>query len=107
MRTLPSLAFGLALGLISASSACSRGATPAECQEILDRYVDLTIDGDETLKAIPEETRGAARELKKAAKRTSPEFMRARTQCEEEARSNQVQCALKAGNANEWEACVD
>ena len=41
-------------------SACSRHATPEECQQILDRYVDFTIDGDPSLKGIPEETRGAA-----------------------------------------------
>lgn len=99
------LAFGL-LGLV-AIVGCSRHASPDECQQILDRYVDFTIDGDPELKDIPAETRGSAREVKKAAKRTSPEYLRARTQCEDEVRKNQVDCALKAGNANEWEACID
>lgn len=97
----------LGLPTLGALAGCSRHATPEECQQILDRYVDFTIDSDPSLKGIPEETRGAARELKKQDKRTSPEYLRARTQCETEVRANQVQCALKAGNANEWEACVD
>ena len=67
--------------------ACSRHATPEECQQILDRYVDFTIDGDPSLKGIPEETRGAVRDVKKQDKRTSPEYLRARTQCDRPARS--------------------
>lgn len=99
----------LVVGLLGslAIAGCSRHATPEECEQILDRYVDFTIDGDPSLKGIPEESRGAARDLKKQDKRTSPEYLRARTQCETEVRASQVQCALKAGNANEWEACVD
>jgi hypothetical protein len=89
------------------ASACARRATPAECDQILDRYVDFTIDGDAELRKIPEETRGAARDVKKQAKRSSPEYARARDQCLREVSASQVSCAMKAGNSNEWEACVD
>ncbi len=96
-----------ALGVLGLAPACSHRATPEECDRILDRYVDFTIDGDAELKRIPEETRGAAREVKKQAKRESPEYARSRDQCLREVTSSQVACAMKAGNSNEWEACVD
>ena len=95
------------LGLLLAAVGCSRRASPEECREILDRYVDMTIDGDPSLKLIPEETRGAARDVKKSAKRASPEYVRAEGQCKTEVTARQVECARKAGNANEWEACID
>ena len=107
-RNLPRIVVVLgAAALLGSSTACARRATPEEGERILDRYVDFTIDGDAELKRIPDETRGAAREVKKQEKRASPEYARSRAQCLREVTASQVQCALKAGNSNEWEACVD
>lgn len=96
-----------ASALVASTASCSRKANADDCRQILDRYVDMTVDGDPSLKSIPDETRGAAREVKKTEKRTTPEYQRAERQCQTEVTKSQVDCALKAGNANEWEACID
>jgi hypothetical protein len=90
-----------------ALGACSKRATPAQCAEMLDRYVDMTIDGDPELQRLPEEQRPAARALKKLEKRQGTEFQRATDQCLREVTSSEYACAMKAGNGNEWEACID
>ena len=92
---------------ILALAACSRRATPAQCTEMLDRFVDLTIDGDSTLQRLPEEQRPAARAQKKQEKREGQEFRRASGQCEAEVTVREYECAMKAANGNEWEACID
>jgi hypothetical protein len=92
---------------ILALSACSRRATPAQCTEMLDRFVDLTIDGDPALQRLPEEQRPAARAQKKQEKRDGPDYQRASTQCNAEVSVREYDCAMKAANGNEWEACID
>lgn len=93
--------FVLALG------ACSRRPTPAQCTDMLDRFVDLTVDGDPALQRLPEEQRPAARAMKKQEKREGPDFQRAREQCLREVSLSEYDCAMKAGNGNEWEACIE
>lgn len=92
---------------ILALSACSRRATPAQCAEMLDRYVDMTIDGDPALQRLPEEQRPAARAQKKQEKREGPDFQRASDQCLAEVSASEYACAMKAANGNEWEACIE
>ena len=74
---------------------------------MLDRYVDMTVDGDPALQRLPEEQRPTARAVKKQEKRQGPEFQRASEQCLREVTSAEYDCAMKAGNGNEWEACIE
>lgn len=90
-----------------ALAACSKRATPAQCADMLDRYVDMTIDGEPALQDLPEEQRAAARALKKLEKRQGPDFQRASAQCLREVTAAEYDCAMKAANGNEWEACID
>ena len=93
--------------LLLTLGACSRRASPAQCTEMLDRFVDLTIDGDPELQRLPEEQRPAARELKKQEKRAGTDYQRATDQCLREVTQSEYECAMKAGNGNEWEACIE
>ena len=85
--------------------ACSRKATREECNKMLDRYVDMTIEERETAN-LTEAQVAAIREMKKAIRKSEPQFSKVMARCERELSRRAFDCAMKSGNANEWEACV-
>ncbi|MBX3208715.1 MAG: hypothetical protein KF764_27020 [Labilithrix sp.] len=96
-------ALSLALTLV----ACNGKATRAQCAEMLDRYVDMTISGDPTLADLsPEESR-AAREMKRALRKAEPGYARVENQCESEISKREYRCAMKAPTPETWQACID
>ena len=70
--------------------ACSRGVTPEECAQMLDRYVEMTTPADApSKKALP------------AA------YRRAQQQCAREVTRREYACAMDAKTPNDWEACIE
>jgi hypothetical protein len=91
--------------VVLALAACNRKATREECNQMLDRYVDMTIEPSETTN-LSEAQIGAIREMKKAIRKSEPQYSKVMGRCERELSRRTYDCAMKAGNANEWEACV-
>lgn len=89
-RALPSL-FVL-VAVTGAASACSSKITRAECTDMLDRYVDMTVAGE------PE---------KKALLKGEPGYKRVQEQCEAEITRREYRCAMKAPTPETWQACID
>lgn len=96
-----SLALLCALGAV----ACNRKATREECNQMLERYVDMTIEPNEGQNLTPAQI-AAIRDMKKAIRKAEPHYGKVMNRCERELSRRQYDCAMKAGNANEWEACV-
>ena len=92
---------------VSAAGAmgCNRKATREECEGMLEKYVDMTIEPSETQNLTAAQV-AAVRDMKKAIRKSEPAFSRVAKRCEEEITKRTVTCAMKAQNANEWEACV-
>lgn len=84
---------------------CRGKASPEECTRMLDRYVDLTIEPSETQNLTPPQVT-AIHEMKRAIRKSEPLWGRVVARCERELSRSVYDCAMKAGNANEWEACV-
>ncbi len=97
--------FGLSVLLLA--SACNRKATRAECTEMLEKYLDMTIAGDPTLADLPPAEARAAREMKKALRKAEPAYARVENQCEAEISRSEYRCAMKAPNPEQWQACID
>jgi hypothetical protein len=95
--------FLLLVGL--AALGCGRKASPEECNKMLDRYVDMTIEAGET-QNLNEAQIAAIREMKKAIRKAEPAYSKVAARCERELPRRAYDCAMKAENANEWEACV-
>lgn len=74
---------------------------------MLDRYVDMTIASDPTLADLPPAEARAAREMKKALRKAEPAYARVESQCEAEIKKSEYRCAMKAPNAETWQACID
>lgn len=101
-RFVVGIAFSVA---VLSALGCHRKASRDECNQMLDKYVDMTIEPSETQNLTPAQV-GAIFEMKKAIRKSEPQFSRVMQRCERELSKSAYDCAMKAGNANEWEACV-
>jgi hypothetical protein len=99
------LTFAVAL---LAFAGCNHGKpTPAECGQMLDRYLDMTIAADPALVALPPAQAELAREMKKETKKGDASYRRVAEQCQREVSRAEYDCAMKANGPNEWEACIE
>lgn len=87
--------------------ACNGKATKAQCSEMLDKYLDMTIAADPSLADLTPAEATAAREMKKALRKNEPSYQRVATQCESEISTKEYRCAMKAPNPETWQACID
>ena len=90
-----------------AISGCHRKVTAEDCSKMLDRYIDMTLGDDPSLKDLGPSQLEAAREMKKALKKAEKSYLKVHDQCEREISKKELDCALGANNPNEWEACID
>ncbi len=86
--------------------ACSRPTT-AECDAMLDRYLDMTEDDDPALKGMTGEPRAGVRAERIATRRASISYLAAEARCTTEVTRAEQVCAMKAPSANDWEACLN
>jgi hypothetical protein len=93
--------------LWTCSSGCHLGrVNRAECTELLDKYIGMVIGADPALANLPPDQARAVREMKAALKRAEKSYAQVESQCEAEVTRAEYKCAMKAGNADEWEACI-
>jgi hypothetical protein len=74
---------------------------------MLDRYIDMTIAGDPQLAALPPTQAKIARDMKKEVKKADASYRQVEERCEREVSRGEYNCAMKALNPNEWEACIE
>jgi hypothetical protein len=87
--------------------ACNGKVSRAECTEMLDRYIDMTVAGEPGLADLPEPEVRAAREQKKALRKSDARYVRVHQQCEAEISRREHRCAMKAPSPETWQACID
>lgn len=96
------------------SGGCSGGRriTRAECTEMLDRYIDMTVAGEPLANGGDDvdpngASARAAREMKKSQRKGNASYARVREQCEAEITQREHRCAMKAPTPETWQACID
>jgi hypothetical protein len=105
LRPVKSLLSPLCLGLFAV--ACNGKATREQCNEMLDKYLDMTLASDPALADLSPEEARAAREMKKALRKSEPSYARVESQCESEISKSEYRCAMKATTPETWQACID
>ena len=80
---------------------------PAECMQMLDRYVDMTIAGDPKLAHLPAAQAAVVRDMKREVKKGEKSYRRVEQQCEAEVSRHEYDCAMAAPTPNDWEACIE
>jgi hypothetical protein len=97
----------LALSASTFALACNGKATRQECTQMLDKYLDMTIASEPGLADLTPDQAHAAREMKKALRKSEPSYARVEGQCESEISKSEYRCAMKAPTPETWQACID
>jgi hypothetical protein len=87
--------------------ACNGKVSRAECGEMLDKYLEMTIAADPTLAGLAPNEAKAARDMKVAIRRGEPQYRRVQDQCEAEISKKEYRCAMKSDTPEKWQACID
>jgi hypothetical protein len=78
----------------------------AECDAMLDRYLDMTEDDDPALAGLTGAPRSNVRSERIGQRRASMAYLDAERRCTEEVPKTAYDCAMKAPTPNDWEACL-
>lgn len=95
-----------ALSLAALLAGCRAKATRAECDEMVRHYLDLSLAADASFAKLPAGERAVVREMTREVKKGDRRFAKVELKCEAEVTSKERDCALGAGTAAEWEACI-
>ncbi len=75
---------------------------------MLDKYLDMSIAGEvEPSQSMSAAETNAAREMKKALRKSDAAYRRVQDQCEHEVSRSEYRCAMKANTPETWQACID
>lgn len=98
----------LRAALLLILTACGGGrATRAECTEMLDKYLDMTIAGElAPADMLPAEAE-RARQVRKDLRKAEPAYRKVESQCEAEITKREYRCAMKTFTPEGWQACID
>jgi len=100
LRTLAAISCAAPLVL-----SCRGRASPDQCREITDHYVDLAVLETPGASRMSPAEATAVREVKRDVKRAEPTYRKVQDRCEEVSR-REVSCALDAKTTSAWEACL-
>jgi len=89
------------LAALATIGGCGRRPTAAECDALLDRYVELLVR--EQSPDAPASEIERQKQLTRARAAGNPSFQR----CVQEVRASDITCALGAPNVDEFEKCLE
>ncbi|MEO8798104.1 MAG: hypothetical protein ABI551_09485 [Polyangiaceae bacterium] len=95
------------LGAALSLSACSKKADDAGCRAMLDRYLELSMAPDPEIARLSPTQAEDLVTAKKLERRADPAYKAALRRCKSEVSRRELDCAMAAPTANDWEACLD
>ena len=109
MRThsLPATALGAFAILASVGCKRTQMASPAQCEKLLDRYIDLRLSEDPRAPALTSEARAILRAKIAAEVLSDSDVQQVRTQCETEVTEAEYTCATLARTSKAWNDCIE
>jgi hypothetical protein len=84
---------------------CRGHASPEECKEMEDHYLDLAVKETPGAAGMSSAQAAAVRDVERGLKRAEPSFRTVDDHCDAVTRA-EVSCATGAKSTKEWEACV-
>jgi hypothetical protein len=106
MRGSSGLALSRALGLACVACLACRGhASPEDCKQMEDHYLDLAVKESPGAAAMSSAQVAAVLEVERGLKRAEPSFRAVDDHCAAVTRA-EVSCATDAKSTKAWEACV-
>jgi hypothetical protein len=86
---------------------CNGRASKKDCEEMLDKYLDMVMAEEPGLDKLPPEQKKTVRDMKRAVRKAEPSYQKVFSQCEVEITKKEYRCAMAAPNPNVWESCID
>ena len=98
----------LALGL-GALSACKREemASSAQCDKLLERFIDLKLSEDPHASAMTSDERSALRAKIAMEVLSDSDVQQVKTQCQTEVHATEYRCAIAAPTSKVWNDCIE
>jgi hypothetical protein len=81
-------------------------ASAAECERLLDRYIDLKLSEDPAARAMTSEERAHHRAQIATDVLTDSDVRQVRTQCQTQVTQAEYDCAVKAPTSRAWNDCI-
>ncbi len=99
---------GLALCAVAAAGACERRprASAAQCEKLVDRYVDLELSEDPGAPAMSTEQRARLRGALAVDVSRRPDLFLVKTRCATDVTDAAYRCAVSAQTTSAWHACI-
>ena len=98
----------LLLAAVSASVACKRQAmaTPPECEQLLQKFIDLKLSEDPRAKGANDAQRAEVRTQISHEILSDSDVHQVQTQCQTEVTQAEYTCAVAATTARAWNDCI-
>jgi len=81
-------------------------ASAAQCERLLNEYVDLELSEDARARSMTSEERAALRGRLAVESRRDPTVRRVATRCQSEVTEDAFKCAVAARTSKAWSDCV-
>jgi hypothetical protein len=101
------LAFLLLAAWVAAGCKGRPMASAAQCERLLDRYIDLELSEDPTAPRLGTEERARLRGRIALRVLSDPDVKQIKSQCQTEVTEGEYDCAVKASTARAWNDCIE
>jgi hypothetical protein len=81
-------------------------ASPAQCEKLIDRFIDLRLSEDPRARAMTSEARAALRGRIAAEALSDSDVRQVNTQCRTEVTETEYKCAIAAPTSRAWNDCI-
>ena len=94
--------------LLVSAPACKRAemASEAECEHLLDRYIDLKLSEDARARTMTSLDRAHLRAQIATEVLSDSDVKQVKTQCETEVTQEEYKCAVAAPTSKAWNDCI-
>jgi hypothetical protein len=81
-------------------------ASPAQCEKLLDRFIDLKLSEDPRARTMSSEDRARLRGQIALEVQSDSDVRQVRDQCRTEVTEAEYQCAVRAPTSAAWNDCI-
>jgi len=94
--------------LALSGAACKEAsmASPAQCEKLLDRFIDLKLSEDSHARTMTSEDRAVLRGKIAMDVLSDSDVQQVRTQCQTEVTESEYKCAIAAPTSRVWNDCI-
>jgi hypothetical protein len=82
-------------------------ASPAQCESLLNRFVDLKLSEDKQAPAMSPEQRAHLRAQIAADVTSDSDVQQVKNQCQTEVTAAEYKCAIAAATSRAWNDCIN